>query len=322
MRLKPKLIASFLLASLAPMGLLGYLNYWSARESLKRQILNDLTLVAEAKEGHLYGFLEAVKGRAVDFASDGFIRQHLEAMRGLDPKSPRFIGLQRALDRHLKNKQPLDRSIRSISVIDATRDLDKVLSGAFQVEKGAQTGARGRMETIDIYLVNKDGLLITSSRLGGEVMKQRVETLPILGMRNGAPLGAIVNFYDTRDLDKVLSGEFQVEKGAQTGARGRMETIDIYLVNKDGLLITSSRLGGEVMKQRVETLPPSPLRRAGSDGRRRAPTGTTWGGTFWGRRCASGARAGRSSPRSTPRRRSSRSWSSGTGWSSWGPASR
>ena len=119
-RLKPKLIASFLLASLAPMGLLGYLNYWSARDALKRQALNDLTLVAEAKEGHLYGFLEAVKGRAVDFSSDGFIREHVEAMKGLDPKSSRFIGLQRALNRHLKNnKQPLDRSIQFISVIDS-----------------------------------------------------------------------------------------------------------------------------------------------------------------------------------------------------------
>lgn len=251
MRLKPKLIASFLLASLAPMGLLGYLNYWSARDALKRQTLNDLTLVAEAKEGHLYGFLEAVKGRAVDFASDGFIREHLEAMKGLDPKSPRFIGLQRALGRHLKNnKQPLDRSIRSIGVIDtkgrivgATSDDDLGIDeskDAYFIE--------GRSA---VYVSDVHDSLHKAAGKGPHV----AAAAPILGMRNGAPLGAIVNFYDTRDLDKVLSGEFQTSQGAQSGMRGRMETIDIYLVNKDGLLITPSRLGGDVMKQRVETLP-------------------------------------------------------------------
>lgn len=251
MRLKPKLIASFLLASLVPMGLLGYLNYWSARDALKRQALNDLTLVAEAKEGHLYGFLDNVKGRAADFSSDGFIREHVEAMKGLDPKSPRFIGLQSALGRHLKNsKQPLDRSIQFISVIDS---------------KGRIVGATsdddlGVDESKDVYFITGRNEVYVSDvyysrhKAAGKGL-HIAAAAPLLGMRNGAPLGAIVNFYDTRDLDNILSGAFQIEKGAQSGMRGRMETIDIYLVNKDGVLISPSRLGGEVMKQRVEALP-------------------------------------------------------------------
>ncbi len=86
-------------------------------------------------------------------------------------------------------------------------------------------------------------------------MRHIVVAAPLRGRETGAPLGIIANYYHLHELDKILSGEFQIERGAVSGALGRRETLDIYLVNKEKLLITPSRFGGEVPKQRVETLP-------------------------------------------------------------------
>ena len=60
-----------------------------------------------------------------------------------------------------------------------------------------------------------------------------------------------------------------------SGTLGRRETLDIYIVNRDGLLMTPSRAGGEVMKQRVDT---PPVGSAPPDARWRGPTGTMRGG--------------------------------------------
>ena len=73
--------------------------------------------------------------------------------------------------------------------------------------------------------------------------------------KKGAPLGVIINFYDTTELDKILSGQYQIEKGAATTISDKIETLDSYLVNKNKLLITPSKYGGGILRQKVETLP-------------------------------------------------------------------
>ncbi len=252
MRIKPKLILVSLSIALATASGVGSLSYTSAREAIKKQALVGLLLAAEAEEGGLYAFLRGIEGRVVDFSTDGFIRDALEAARRLDRGDPRYVSRQRELSGHLRTeKQSLDKTIGLISIID--------LDG--KVAAATDEGEIGVDESSDDYFVMgragpfvSDARHVSSHTKGGDRFRFAVSA-PLYSRTSGAFLGVIVNFYDTRELDKLLSGRFQVEMGAPSGSLGRREALDIYIVNRDGFLVTPSRTGGEVMNQRVDTLP-------------------------------------------------------------------
>ena len=86
--------------------------YNQNRTYLKQRILDTLTVIAEAYEGQIYQFLEKSKIRAQDFASDGFIRTHLQkAIHG-------NTSTINKLNKHLvKNKLSLDKTINTIDVL-------------------------------------------------------------------------------------------------------------------------------------------------------------------------------------------------------------
>ena len=66
------------------------------------------------------------RGRAIDFSSDGFIRDSAEAMQKLDQGDPASQSCRNRLNAHLKrNKQSLDRESnqeRLIMVTDLNRE--------------------------------------------------------------------------------------------------------------------------------------------------------------------------------------------------------
>lgn len=114
--LKAKLLIFGLCISLIPIAIITTISYFNARNTLKQQIMQDLTAIAEFKKAHVLEFLEAKKGRTIDFCSDGFIRDSLEKInRG---KSLRQDNVT-ALNKHLSiNKKPLDPYIAAIEVVD------------------------------------------------------------------------------------------------------------------------------------------------------------------------------------------------------------
>ena len=76
------------------------------------------------------------------------------------------------------------------------------------------------------------------------------------------PLDAVMllHFVNTDRLSALLSGKWQKEKGALTGAAffDEYQTAEIYLVNKDRLMITQSRfIEYNILKHKVDTEPVS-----------------------------------------------------------------
>jgi methyl-accepting chemotaxis protein len=250
MRLTAKLAAAYVIIALIPLGVLGYLSYVSAKQALEKQALEDLTLIAEAKEGHLYSFLEAIKGRTVDFSFDGFIRDSAGALQSLEPDSPRYIVMQKALNAHLRHdKMPLDNSMQLILILDVKGKVIAATDGRYI---GSDESAN------EYFIQGRKGPYISSfytQPMKDGKKRHLAVSAPLTGRKSGTPLGVIVDFYGLDEFDKILSGKFQVEKGAPSGGSRRRETLDIYLVNKEKLLITPSRFSGEVMKQKVENLP-------------------------------------------------------------------
>ncbi len=250
MKLAEKLIIAFLLVAIIPINAVGYLSFSSAKEALERQAVEELTLITESKEGQIYSFIDEVAKGALDFSSDGFIRDSAETLLRFNPDDPLYAESQKLLNSYLKlHKIPTEESIHLVFVID--------LNG--KVIASSDEGELGKDESNDDYFIHgSEGVFVGDVQLPHHAARDVpviAAAAPLTSKETGVPLGVIVNFYDTRLLDKMLSGEFQLERGAVSGRRGRRETLDIYVVNREALLITPSRFSKEIMKQRVGTLP-------------------------------------------------------------------
>ncbi len=254
MKLTAKFITAFIFTAIIPLAVLGYLCYGFAKQMLKKQAIEDLALTAEAKEGHLYSFMDAVKGRATDFSSDGFIRDSAEILQRPVMESQSCKRAQKALHIHLtRNKKPLDETIRLISVVDLNGNV---------IASTNETLIGQNVSESEYFIHGKKGVYISDvfashNSAADGCTYQIAVAAPLTDKKKGTLLGVIVNFYDTSELNKILSGEFQAEQETHVRGLKRRETLDIYLVNKEKLLITPSKFNRGVMQQKVETLPVS-----------------------------------------------------------------
>ncbi len=79
-------------------------------------------------------------------------------------------------------------------------------------------------------------------------------SVPIISRESDQVVGVMVNHIFGSELNKVLSGRRQIELGAQERHFDFHKTLELYLVNRDGLMITPSRFISDViLKQKVET---------------------------------------------------------------------
>ena len=218
------------------------LSYSKNKAYIKKRTLGDLTVVAEAYEGQVYKFLEMTKRRAQDFASDGFIRnQLLKKVRGRG-----FSG--GALNKHLvKNKLALDSAIKTIHVLS----LDgRVVASTHSAEIGKDYSHEAS------FINGKDIITIVERKTGHGEEPELAVSAPIVTKETGRPLGIIINFIRISELNNLLFGEFNRKMGAISWNNGRWKTMEIYLVNKDKLMITKSIfIEDAVLRQMVDTPP-------------------------------------------------------------------
>jgi len=78
MSIRVKLIITFLAIAVIPIFLVGALSFFQAKASLEEAALDGLNVVTVAKKAEVMEYLMGKKGRAIDFASDGFIRDQVE----------------------------------------------------------------------------------------------------------------------------------------------------------------------------------------------------------------------------------------------------
>ena len=252
MRLGPKLILAFLLTALVPLALLGSMIYFAAQRALEKQILDDFALVAEATEGHVNSFLDRMRERTSDFATDGFIRDAAEEIDRLAPKDSKRADLGRSLNAYLEgNKLPLDPILRGILVIGPD---GKIIAATDERDLGRdESGRRLLRPRFERALHERrppDGSRPRRRPAGGP--RCRADQGP--EEREGSA-GVIVNVYDGGELGRVLIGRFQPGDAAGGAASQRRRSLDVYLVNRDKKLITPSRWNSGVLDRRVDTLP-------------------------------------------------------------------
>ncbi|MEE9201522.1 MAG: hypothetical protein V3V45_08765 [Candidatus Brocadiales bacterium] len=80
--IRGRLLLFSLCISLIPITIITTLGYLHARMTLREEALDWLTAVAESRMAHVLEILEVKNKQAVNFSSDGFIRDSLEIISG------------------------------------------------------------------------------------------------------------------------------------------------------------------------------------------------------------------------------------------------
>jgi len=211
---------------------------------LRQRILDAITVMSEAYEGQVYQFLELFKRRAQDFSSDGFIENQLQKIDNGNPHAAK------ALSEHLvKNKIVLDKAIHTINVISSD---GRVVASTDHADIGKDVSGTA-------YFANgRESITAVDISGGRKRAPEIVIAAPITGKAAGKPIGVIVNFINFSEVCNLLQGKFNQELGAISWGKGKgaWRTLEMYLVNKDKLMITESIfIRDAVLKQTVDTLP-------------------------------------------------------------------
>ena len=227
---------------LLPVVITFFLSYHRNKAQLQKQILNDLTAMAEAYEGQVYQFLDMLKRRAQDFATDGcVIRQLLKVSHGR-ACDVRFV------NKHLvENKLPLSECIKTINLLS----LDgRVVASTNNSEIGMD------LSGATFFIKGKEVSTVTEIDVGHGGLPELAISTPVFNKKRDRLIGVLVNFVLISELDKITTGEYNWEMGALSWRKGRRKSMEVYLVNKDKLMITNSLfMKNAILKQRVATAP-------------------------------------------------------------------
>ncbi|MBM4053471.1 MAG: PAS domain S-box protein [Planctomycetes bacterium] len=240
-KIKGKLLVFGLCISLIPISVISILYYITAAKELRTHQINELSAIAQSKKIHLLSLMEAKKGRTVDFSSDGFIRDYLEK---INREIASHKLLVKSLTKHLQNnKKPLDPHITGVTVVNTK---GRVVASTYKEWMGKDISGQ------EIFL---EGMkMVPGNVYVGPphfCLYGRRNTLsisaPLISRRakNGEKIGLIINCYDVEILNTVT-----------TDYEGLGNTGEVYLVNKDKVMITNSRFINDApMKQAVDTEP-------------------------------------------------------------------
>ena len=233
-----------IVATLIPILTTFILVYRQNRVYLTNRTLDTLTIIAEAYEGQVYQFLEMAKRRTQDFSSDGFIRTQLQkVIRG-------NLSTISKLNKHLvRNKLVLDKTINTINILSLE---GRVVASTNNAEIGRDLSR----ETI--FLEGKETVTMVEKCFGHCELTEIAISAPILNKDTGRLIGVIVNYIPIAELDNIVTERYSHHLEAASWAKGKgaWKTLEIYLVNRDKLMITESIFVKDaVWKQVVDTLP-------------------------------------------------------------------
>jgi len=236
---------------LLPILLVFLTGYRDNKSRLEEMLSGNLRMHADDREEAVLLFLELNKRRVHDFSSDGVIRDSLDAsMPGRGPRADLSEYL-------LKHKLPLDKKFSRLSVLNIEGRV--VASAAKPAPAGSKQGGKIGLDESkeEFFIKTKETAAVTISEFENAGVHELVFSAPLTSRRTARAIGMIAAFVPLGDLNRVLNGEQAKELGALTWSEPKSHKgMDLYIVNKDMLMLTESGfVKGSAMRLRVETPP-------------------------------------------------------------------
>lgn len=235
--------------------LTGVVVFVRTKAIIKNFIFNELGYFIQNIDSRIDLFIEAKKGRAMDFCSDGVIK---DGLTYYDPDDKDVDKLITQIDQHLiVNKAVLDAQLEDILILNLK---GKVIFSNNDQNIGKDKSRKEYFRQVSQYF--KDDAVLKKLRrnpalivFATDVYVSQDIGVPVLAVSNivtaratGLPLGVLVNRYR---LDALI-------KSTETREFAVGETGKFYLINKDGLLLnlprfySSGKKEDVILKERID----------------------------------------------------------------------
>ncbi|HHT9134499.1 MAG TPA: diguanylate cyclase [Candidatus Avalokitesvara rifleensis] len=236
--LKGRLLLFGLCISLIPIVITTTIYYLNARGKLKKEALNELAVILELKKAYLFSYLQKIQTRAVDFSSDGFIRDSLEKI------NQGGVGKEEiaALNRHLEvNKRSLDPYLGAIAVVDRS---GRVVASTSEAWRGEDIS---KQEVFSQGIGLSPGKTYVRTLIFCPYIKKYCTDIstPLTSVTGGEKIGLIINCFDMAGLNEITIHPVGLDSAGE-----------VYIVDKDKTMITESRFVKDAaFSQKVDTAP-------------------------------------------------------------------
>lgn len=240
MSFRCRLLIFALCISIIPIVTTTVIYYFNTRNIMQRQILEHLKSIAESKRSHIISYVEAKKIRTVDFSSDGFIKNRLERITRNGFKKNEVVSLNRHL---LLNKLPLHSYLIAIAVVDK---FGKVVASTNEKLIGKD------MSKEEVFIQSM-GKVFGETTVGQPHHSPYLDancifiSAPIISLNHTKTLGIIINVYSFAEINEIT-----------TDRAGMGKTGEVYLVNRDGIMLTESRFIDDAPFKQIVDIKPVP----------------------------------------------------------------
>lgn len=244
-----KLLILFYFVTVIPLSIIVAISFTSYSSTIEEQTIDSLLLAVEIQEGKLVTYLEKLYSDVEKYAqSRVIVDQLIEYRQDTDSDIAHSI-----LNRNITQIVLNNNSIVAISALDNN---GMVIASSDYQQIGRNLSHKAYITDYAIAKETHIGDVQTDYFFGASrIIFPVVST--ITKSSHVASLGTLVVYYDAGLLTDVLSGEIQTDIDILTNDGGRRETIDIYLVNSENVMITDSRFFGAdvLLQQAVNTKP-------------------------------------------------------------------
>jgi PAS domain S-box-containing protein len=235
-----KVIIAFIVILLPILAVISIM-FENDREEIEALIIRELRQNADESESNILMYMEMNRYRIHDFSSDGFIVNSLERIQGKE--AGRVLGEYMRL-----HKLPIFKEIYRLNIITAPDG--HVL---------ASTAPEMVGEDVSREEFFRNGLKVVSvAEIATKFGPELAVSAPIYSrVEKGKVLGVITGFVPLSRFVEFFNGQYMRRLGALSWSEwGRWDSFEIYMVNRDKLLITPFRyVPGSVLKQKVDTFP-------------------------------------------------------------------
>jgi signal transduction histidine kinase len=203
---------------------------------VRRQTETSLRVTTNLMQATILEFFDYLKSRTLDVADDFYVRDSLASHR-LGKELDRDLGVNRS---HIPESEELF-----------------VLDNAGRVIASSDPAAVGRDHSAtDYFRAGRQQVHVGDMVLDKNGRVRWIVAAPISDRHSGARLGVLANRIDPRALSSFTTGRKLREFGIPDESLRRGRTGELYLVNRDGLMLTESRfINQAILTTRVDTLP-------------------------------------------------------------------
>jgi len=229
MSIRAKLLSLILLISFIPVLIIGYFNYSDFQEIVEHQTQDNLEISTQDKHEKIELFLLALKTRAQDFSSDGFVRDSLQGLQDVNNSET----IRSTVRQHLlNNKLVLDERIKRITLLDQ-RDVEVV---------STDDANRSRYFSESLEK-NREGIIFSDLFIDDETGVMSIDVFAPVYSRTeqNKRFGSVLIRFDATMMADIVSTQRSMLSLHREKNVMHLDTAESYLVNAQRLMLTKSR---------------------------------------------------------------------------------